>query len=41
MDAICSPKGTIHSKKGIHMLKNVRLKVATEKADEFSKQYAK
>lgn len=41
MDAICSPKGTYESRHGTHMLNNIRLKVATEKADEFYKQYAK
>lgn len=41
MNAIVSPKGTDTSVDGVEMLYNIKLKVATEKADEFYKQYSK
>ena len=41
MNAITSPKNTELSRNGITMLNNIRLKVATEKAEEFYKQYSK
>ena len=41
MDAITSPKGSSSKISGVHMLNNIRLKVATEKAEEFYKQYSK